>query len=185
MKKIPFPIDKQRWSPSLIPGPIVLVSTHNKDKVPNVAPKSWVQMVSFEPPILMFSGSKGNTTENNILKTGCFAINFVDSSIAKVVYGCLKWHGEERIEKCGFTLIPASKIESPLVDECKAHLECRLVDTKEVGTGFVIFGEIVAASIWDEILKADPDKRYELLDQIVFLEDGDLGEGGCALQKGI
>ena len=172
MKKSPFPVDKQKWSPSLIPGPIVLVSTQNKDKVPNVAPKSWVQMVSFEPPILMFSGSKGNTTEKNILETGSFAVNFVDSSMAKTVYGCLKWHGEERIEKCGFTPVPASKIGAPLVDECKAHLECRFIDAKEIGTGFVIFGEIVAASILDEILKAEPNKRYELLDQIVFLEDG-------------
>jgi flavin reductase (DIM6/NTAB) family NADH-FMN oxidoreductase RutF len=152
------------------------------DRVPNIAPKSWVQMVSFEPPILMFSGSKGNTTENNILKTGCFAVNFVDSSMAKAVYGCLKWHGEERIEKCDFTLVPASKIESPLVDECKAHLECRLVDTKRVGTGFVIFGEIVAASIWDEILKAEPDKRYELLDQILFFEDGVYGNLGKSIE---
>lgn len=175
MKKISFPIDKHRWSPSLIPGPIVLVSTYNMDRVPNVAPKSWVQMASFEPPVLMFSGSKGNTTENNILKTECFAVNFVNSLMAKTVYGCLKWHGEERIEKCDFTLVPASKIESPLVDECKAHLECRLVDTKEVGSGFVIFGEIVAASIWDEILKVDLDKRYELLDQILFFENGVYG----------
>ncbi len=176
MRKITFAIDKHKWSPSLIPGPIVLVSTYNMDRVPNVAPKSWVQMVSFEPPVLMFSGSRGNTTENNILETGCFAVNFVDSSLAKTVYGSLQWHGTERIERCGFTLVPASKIEAFLVDECKAHLECRLIDTREVGTGFVIFGEIVAASIWDEILKADPDKRYELLDQIVFLEDGVWGK---------
>ena len=182
MRKIIFPIDKHRWSPSLIPGPIVLVSTYNMDRVPNVAPKSWVQMVSFEPPILMFSGSKGNTTENNILKTGSFAVNFVDSSMAKTVYGCLKWSGEERIEKCGFTPVPASKIEAFLVDECKAHLECRLIDTKEVGTGFVIFGEIVAASIWEEILKVRPDKRYELLDQILFLEDRVYGNLGKSIE---
>ena len=46
------------------------------------------------------------------------------------------------------------------------------MDTKEIGSGFVIFGEMVAASIWGEILKAEPGKRYELLDQIMFLEDG-------------
>lgn len=172
MNKNPYPIDKRRWSPSLIPGPIVLISTFDDNKNPNVAPKSWVSMVSFEPPILMFSGSKGNTTENNILQTGCFAVNLVDSSLAKTVFGCLQWHGRERIEKCGYTLSPAAKIDAPLIDQCRAHLECRLIDTKEVGTGFVVFGQIVAASIWDEIMKAEPEKRYELLDQIVFLEDG-------------
>jgi len=41
----------------------------------------------------------------------------------------------------------------------------------EIGSGFVIFGEIVAASIWEDILSAEKEKEYSLLDQIVFLED--------------
>ena len=172
MKKVPYPIDKHQWSPSLIPGPVVLISTYNKDKEPNVAPKSWLSMISFTPPILMFSGTKGNTTEDNIMQTGCFAVNFVDSSLAETVFGCLQWHGRERIEKCAFELADASVIDAPLISNCRAHLECRLTDTKEVGSGFVIFGEIVAASIWDEIMKADPGERYDLLDQVMFLEDG-------------
>ena len=171
MEKIVYPVDKHKWHPSLIPGPVVLISTYNSKKEPNIAPKSWFQMVSFEPPIVMVSGTKGNTTESNIIETKCFGVNFVDSSMVSNVYGCINWFGQERIEKTGFTLIEASKISAPLVVECKAHLECQLHSTKEVGSGFVIFGEIVAASIWEKILRVDPKKGYELLDQIVFLED--------------
>lgn len=172
MQKIEFPLDKHAWHPSLIPGQIVLISTYNPSKEPNIAPKSWVQMVSFEPPVVMVSGTKGNTTEDNILETKCFGINVVDASLASTVYGCINWVGQERIEKTGFTLVEAAKISAPLVAECKAHLECQLHSTKEVGNGFVIFGEIVAASIWDKIRHGTPKERYELLDQIVFLEDG-------------
>jgi flavin reductase (DIM6/NTAB) family NADH-FMN oxidoreductase RutF len=99
--------------------------------------------------------------------------------MAETVFGCLRWQGRERIEKCGFELVSASMISAPLVNNCRAHLECRLADTKEIGSGFVIFGEIVAASIWDEIMKAEPDKRYEMLDQIIFLEDGVWGKIIC------
>lgn len=172
MRKVDYPINKHEWHPSLIPGPLVLLSTYDKKRVPNIAPKSWLQMVSFEPPILMFSGSKENTTEKNILETGCFGVNLVDSSMASKVYGCLEWFGLERIEKTGFTIIETSRINAPLVDESKAHLECRLHTTKEIGSGLVIFGEIVAASIWDKILHVEQEERYELLDQVVFLENG-------------
>lgn len=127
-------------------------------------------MVSFEPPTLMISGTKGNTTEVNILETKCFCINFVDSSIVSKVYECITWHGQERIEKTGLTLGDASTIDAPLINECRAHLECILHDTVAVGSGFVIFGEIVAASIWEEIVHAEPERRYELLDEVVFLE---------------
>lgn len=172
MNKVAYPIDKRQWHPSLIPGPVVLISTYNAQKEPNIAPKSWLQMVSFQPPMLMFSGQKGNTTEENIAQTGCFTVNFVDSSQIATVCECIKWFGRERIEKTGFRIIEASKINAPLVDQCKAHLECQLHSTQEIGSGLVIFGEIVAASIWGDILQVDGLKRYELLDQALFLEDG-------------
>lgn len=171
MKKINYPVDKHHWHPSLIPGPVVLISTYNVKNEPNIAPKSWLQMVSFEPPIVMVSGTKGNTTENNIVETRCFGVNFVDSSMASNVYDCINWFGQERINKTGLTLIDATKISAPLVVECKAHLECQLHNTKEIGSGYIIFGEIVTALIWEKIVYADPEKRYELLDQIVYLEE--------------
>jgi len=171
MKKVDYPIDKRSWHPSLIPGTVVLISTCDAKKSPNIAPKSWVQMVSFEPPMLMFSGTKGNTTEVNILETCCFGVNIVDASMASKVYGCIKWFGQERIERTGFSLVEASKICAPLIDDCKAHIECCLDRTMEIGSGFVVFGEIVAASIWEQILVAERERQYELLDQIVFLEN--------------
>lgn len=64
-------VDKMKWHPRLIPAAVVLISTYNIKGETNIAPKSWIQMVSFKPPILMFSGTEGNTTERNIIdKTG-------------------------------------------------------------------------------------------------------------------
>ncbi len=171
MEKVDFPIDKNEWHPSLIPGVIALISTLDLQGNPNIAPKSWIQMVSFKPSALMFSGTKGGTTENNIEKTGCFGVNFVHSSLAAVSYECIRWFGKERIEKSGLTLENASKIKAPLVKECNAHLECELLDTREIGSGYVIFGEIVAASIREDILLLPPEERYKRLDEIVFLEN--------------
>jgi flavin reductase (DIM6/NTAB) family NADH-FMN oxidoreductase RutF len=172
MKTVDYPVDKNEWHPSLFPGPIVLISTYNLKKEPNVAPKSWLQMVSFKPPIIMFSGTKGSQTEKNIMKTKCFGVNFVDSSMASAVYCCTKWSGRQRILKSGFKLVEASKIQAPLVDNCRAHLECRHHSTKTVSGAFVISGEIVAASIWDRIVHVDCKERYALLDQTVYLEPG-------------
>jgi flavin reductase (DIM6/NTAB) family NADH-FMN oxidoreductase RutF len=172
VKKIAFPIDKREWHPSLIPGPIVLVSTYNAKNEPNIAPKSWLQMISFEPPMVIFSGTKGRTTEQNVLANGCFGLNFVDAAMVPRVFACLQWRGLERIEKLRFRMVSASQIQAPLVEDCRAHLECRLHETKEIGSGLVVFGEIVAASVWEEILRVEPIKRYQRLDQILFLEDG-------------
>ena len=178
--RIPCPTDKRGWHPSLIPGPIALVSTMDAAGEPNVAPKSWIQMASFEPSILMFSGSRGGKTEENIEVTGCFAVNLVHGALARRAFACVRWRGAERIERSGFSLLAATAIEAPLVGDCRAHLECRLHDTKEVGSGLVVFGEIVAASILEEIAGAEPRLRYQALDQALFLEDGLYATVDCA-----
>ena len=168
MKKVEFPVNKHNWNPSIIPGPIFIVSTYDKDGTPNLAPKSWVQMVSFEPSILMFSGSKGNTTENNILDTKCFALNLVTPTIIDQTVKMIEWFGEERIKKSGFTLEKANMINAPLISESCAHLECQLIETKEIGSGYVIFGEIVNASIWEKLLRSE--NKYADLNQALFLD---------------
>lgn len=171
MKKISFPIDKRAWHPSLIPGVTVLISTYDEQGNPNIAPKSWVQMVSFEPSILMFSGTKNNTTEQNILTQKCFAINLVHSDILTKSYQSIQWYGKERIEKTGFTIEKSAFIDAPLLSECKANISCSLLDTQEVGSGFVIFGKIEAISIWDKILAAGSHEKYDLLDLVTYLEE--------------
>jgi len=172
MSKTAFALDKREWHPGFIPGAIVLIGTYDSAGNPNVAPKSWLQMVSFDPPILMFSGTKDGVTERNILDAGCFTVNFVQSAMALKVFRCIDKRGLERIEMLGITLAPGQEVSAPLVRECPAHLECRLVDTKPLGSGFVVFGELAHASAREELLSGDFLGRYRRLDQIVFLEDG-------------
>lgn len=173
MDKVSYPIDKRKWCPSLIPGGVFLVSTLAKSGEPHFAPKSWVQMVSFEPPILVLSGSKGQTTEENILASREFVLNLVDESIASKAFQCIQWQGAERVEKAGFSFAPSLQLKTPVIKECKAHLECRLLETKQMGSGFLVFGEIVGASICGEIdREADLSKKYQLLRQVIFQEFG-------------
>jgi uncharacterized protein YciI len=52
--KIAFPVDKADWHPSVLPGPIVLVSTVDMQGEPNIAPKSWISMMAFRGPVVAF-----------------------------------------------------------------------------------------------------------------------------------
>jgi flavin reductase (DIM6/NTAB) family NADH-FMN oxidoreductase RutF/uncharacterized protein YciI len=139
---------------------------------PNVAPKIWLQLASFEPPILLFSGQPDGTTEANARAAGCFSVNIVHAALAERVFGCVRWRGARRIERAGFTLVPASTIAAPLVQECRAHLECELVEARPMGGALLLFGRIVAASADGALLDGAHRARYARLDQVLFLEDG-------------
>jgi flavin reductase (DIM6/NTAB) family NADH-FMN oxidoreductase RutF/uncharacterized protein YciI len=170
--RVPLPLDKRAWQPSLIPGAVALIGSVAADGTPNVAPKSWIQMASFEPPVLVFSGQPGGRTEANILATGCFGVSLVHGGLAARAWDCVQWQGAERIEKACFTLEPATRIAAPLVAECRAWLECRLCGHHRVGGALAIYGEIVAASIRPAILERPARQRYPALDLAVFLEEG-------------
>jgi len=164
--------DKHSWQPSLIPGVVTLVTSVDANGAPNLAPKSWVQMVSFDPPMLLFAGQPAGKTEANILATGTFGVSLVHGAITEQAFGCIRWQGAERLEKCGLTLEPATAIAAPLVSECRAWLECELRQHQRVGGSLVVYGEIVAASVRPEILEQPVRQRYPALDLALFLEDG-------------
>lgn len=128
MKKV-FPLSKVYGL--LEPGPVVLVTTSRKG-LPNVMTMSWHTMMDFEPPLVgCVIGSRGLTF--GILKsTRECVINIPTVDLAAKVVGCGNTSGRDvdKFKKFHLTPSPASLVQAPLIKECYANLECRLVDAK-------------------------------------------------------
>ena len=178
--KVPLPLDKRAWHPSVLPGQIVLVSTVDSYGTPNVAPKSWLTMAALEDPVLAFGCNVEHATCRNAVATEEFVVNVVASGDAERVWALAARHGRDRLERAGLTLVPAQRVAPPLVAECPAHLECRLDDLKRYGAEVVLFGRIVAASADEECLRGSIEERYERLSPVFFLEDGTYAGLGAA-----
>lgn len=182
--KVALQPDKKTWHPSLLPGQIVLVSTVDAAGRPNVAPKSWVTMAAFGGPIVAFGCTEEHVTLRNAEATGEFVINLVNEALAERMWELIDFHGEERLRRSGLTLVPASRVAPPLVDECPAHLECVLDDVKRYGAEAFLFGRIVAASIEESCLAGTPAEQYFRLRPVFFLERGRYGSIDTAKQVG-
>ena len=61
-------------------------------------------------------------------------INIPTVELAKKVVGCGNTSGRkvDKFKTFGLTPVPASCVKAPLIDECYANLECKVVDTKLV-----------------------------------------------------
>lgn len=168
---VPLSLDKHDWSPSPLPGQIVIVATIDADGAPNIAPKSWISMAAFRGPIVGFGCNHDHRTCRNILDTGQFVINTADREIAAGAWDMLSWHGAERIEHSGLTLIPSSVVQAPRIAECAAHIECRLHQVVEFDGGEVfIFGKVLAVDIARVCTGGTVADRYRALDPVFFLE---------------
>jgi len=132
----------------LEPGPVVLLTTSHKGRA-NVMPMSWYTMLEFEPPLVGCVVSDRNFSFAALKATRECAIGIPTVEMAEAVVKCGNVSGK-RVDKFtafGLTDVPASQVAAPLVAECYANLECRVVDTRMVNKFSLFVLEVCKAWI--------------------------------------
>lgn len=127
MKKTAFPIEHVYQL--LEPGPVLLVTTARKGRF-DVMPMSWHSMFEFEPPLVGCIISTRSYTSENLRSAKECVLNIPTADLADQVVLCGNVSGRrfDKFKRSGLTPQPASCVKAPLVGECYASLECRLVD---------------------------------------------------------
>ena len=171
--KTSFGTDKHLWHPSPLLGQIVLVTTLNADGVSNIAPKSWISMMAFEPPIVALGCNLRHWTARNIIRSGEFVVNVPGAELADLVWRCHELPHPRPVEAAGLTPVLSVKVAPPRVEECRAHLECVLDRHVEYGDEVVLLARIVDVSVDSEALQSS--EAYEYLRLFAFLEGSTYG----------
>jgi flavin reductase (DIM6/NTAB) family NADH-FMN oxidoreductase RutF len=171
--KVDLGLDKHSWHPSPLLGQIVLVTTLDPDGASNVAPKSWISMMAFEPPVLALGCNLAHATARNILARKEFVVNVPGGELIDKVWRCGALSHPRPVEAAGLTPLPAVVVQPPRIVECRAHLECVLDQHLAYGEEAILLGEIVAVSADRAACQAaDP---YAALRMPVYLEDATYG----------
>lgn len=130
------------------PGPVVLVTTARKGRA-NIMTMSWQTMIDFEPPIIGCIISNRNHTFGILKATKQCVINIPTVELAAKVVGCGNTSGRtvDKFQAFGLTPTPASRVEAPLIAECYANLECKVIDAKMVAKYNFFILEVLKAWI--------------------------------------
>lgn len=144
MAKKSFPLSKVYGL--LEPGPVVMVTTAGAGR-PNIMTMSWHTMIEFEPPLVGCIISNRNHSFGLLEASKECVINIPTVEIAEKVVGCGNTSGADmdKFEKFCLTPNPASHVGAPLIEECYANLECRVVDTRMVPQYCLFVVEVVQA----------------------------------------
>lgn len=113
----------------LEPGPVVMVTTADQEKA-NIMTMSWHMMVDFEPPIIAIVMSNQNFSFKALLKTKECVINIPSVELAKQAIGVGNCHGTKinKFKKFDLTPQPCSYVDVPMINECFANIECKVID---------------------------------------------------------
>ena len=151
--------------------PAVIITTVGKDGSINAAPYSRFSIVDYNPPRVLFSTNMKRDTYRNVLETNEFVLNFPSVDVLKQIWITSKHfpYGVSELEKAGLTSFPSEKVKPPRIKECKAHIECKVLWTKPIGSSCLIFGQIISLSVDEKIEQLGAkDKLTELNPPLYF-----------------
>jgi flavin reductase (DIM6/NTAB) family NADH-FMN oxidoreductase RutF len=175
------------------PRPIGWVSTIDGLGRRNLAPFSYFNLVSADPPIVMFAPNekddRGTAKDSfrNVSETREFVVNVVPwrLRVAMNLTSAVLEHGASEFELAGLTESASVSVRPPRVAEAPASLECRVLDIIPLPhrTGarrsHVVLGQVIVVHIDDamirdgvvDILKIAPMARlggfeYTMVDHI-------------------
>ena len=161
------PREAYTWmTTTILPRPIAWVSTVAADGKTNLAPFSFFQGITANPPTLMFvpvNNREGlpKDTLRNIEATREFVVNVVPFALAEVMNACaaLLPFGESEFAAYGIEATASLQVRPPRVAAAPVAFECALHSITRIGEGAgaanVVFGRILGMHVAEGVLGAD------------------------------
>lgn len=109
-------------------GPVVLVTTHDGHK-DNIMTISWTMVLDFTPAFAITTGEWNYSFAALRRHRECvIAIPTVDLLDKVVGIGTCSGADTDKFAKFGLTPVRGKVVRAPLIKECLANLECKVVD---------------------------------------------------------
>ncbi|MGB1452298.1 MAG: flavin reductase family protein [Crocinitomicaceae bacterium] len=157
---------------SIGPRPIAFASTIDSKGNINLAPFSFFNVFSANPPIMIFSPARsGRTNEskdtyNNVKEVPEVVINVVTHEMVHQMSLASSPYGSDvsEFEKAGFTSLASDMITPPRVKESPVQFECKVNEVIELGdqggAGNLIICEVLRIHVKESLLD-----QNEMIDQ--------------------
>lgn len=144
------------------PRPIGWISSLSREGVVNLAPYSYFNGVSSQPPIVCFGSEGHKDSISNVVDTGEFVCNLVTYALrdAMNLTSAPFAHGIDEMAAAGLEPAPSRFVKPPRVKNSPCALECKLLQTVRLSDvdgnvldRHVVFGQVVGVYIEDRFIK--------------------------------
>lgn len=155
--------------PWLAPQPVLIIGTYDKNGVANAMNAAWGGQWDMKEIII----SMGNhATTENLAINGEFTVAFatVDTLVASDFVGIVSAKNDpKKMEKTGWKIVKAEKVNAPVFTNFPMTLECRITQKiDESETGYYLVAEIVNILVDENYLAEDGNPDIEKMQLITF-----------------
>jgi len=127
---------------------VYVISTIHEGRV-NALTAAWVARASFVPPLITISIGKTRFSHDMIMGSGVFAVNILGPENIETGkrFGLKTGRKTNKFEGLDYE---TSVTGSPILKDCIAWLDCRVVSSHEAGDHTVFIGEVVSGGVKKE-----------------------------------
>jgi flavin reductase (DIM6/NTAB) family NADH-FMN oxidoreductase RutF len=136
------------------PTPAWVVGTYDKAGKANAMTIAWGGICCSDPPCISVSLRKATYSHGNIVKRQAFTVNVPSEKYVKEVdfFGIASGKNRDKFAATGLTPVKSELVDAPYVGEFPLILECKLIQTIEIGLHTEFIGQIMDVKIDEEVL---------------------------------
>ncbi len=150
---------KTELTPYRMLGPqlVGLVTALNKNQEPNIVPISLITSTEIPPPIVTIYVHPERFTHDCLLLSKEFVLNLPSINLAREVSFCGTTTGRtvNKFRETGLTPTKSEEVKAPRIEECIAHIECKLVNYFRTELHTIFVGDVVSRHVNEDILMED------------------------------
>jgi flavin reductase (DIM6/NTAB) family NADH-FMN oxidoreductase RutF/rubredoxin len=129
---------------------LYIVSSGNKDRGNGFISNTFFQ-VTAEPPMFASCCNKDNYTSSVIKETGAFSVSIIHKDTDPEIIGRFGYKSGKDTDKLSGLNVKYGETGVPIVlNDCIAFLECKVVQTIDVGTHYMFIGQLLQSEIIDD-----------------------------------
>ncbi|WP_292489282.1 flavin reductase family protein [Methanoculleus sp. 10] len=141
----------------LYPHPDLIIGTYGPGGRPDAMAAAWGGICSSRPPAVAVSVQKTRQTYENLVERREFTISIpsVDYVREADYFGIVSGRDTDKFAATGLSPVKGDLVDAPYVGEFPVVLECRLLQTVEIGVHTQFIGEILDVKVDESVLGED------------------------------
>ena len=157
------------------PTPTIIAAAYDENGKVDACTLAFYMPTSHKPPCLTIAinATAKRKTLKSILRSGAFTIGYpsIEQAAETDWIGMASGYEHDKIAEVGWTTTKSEFVNAPVVNELKLTIECKVVNTVDIGSHTQITGEVVNIQADESIL--DERGKYDLakLNQIIYDEE--------------
>ena len=154
----------------LYPLPAIMVSVADKKGNDNILTVAWTGTLCSDPPMAYICIRPERHSYSMIMETGEFVINLTTERLASATDYCGVKSGREvdKFKEMNLTKEKAQKVKAPLIAECPVNIECKVKETKNLGSHTMFIADVVAVNVDDKYIDKTGKFNLNSSDLLVY-----------------